>query len=174
MEFCQGPSGQPDPAPKLSAAASPCTQLEGSRAQVAEGSDGAFSGRQIIWGTLATLSLDLLMDQSPSFSRTFPWLWGSYLQTSSFYLILFLRWPLWLAGTDCTWPGQSWPVPALSSALLGRWFVTKDQAGDRVWEQCPWLCSKAPNLDLGVGERGICVGSSNSRLPEASVRSCSS
>lgn len=65
-------------------------------------------------------------------------------------------------------------MPALSSALLGRWFVTKDQAGDRVWEQCPWLCSKAPNLDLGVGERGIYVGSSNSRLPEASVRSCSS
>lgn len=58
---------------------------------------------------------------------------------------------------------------SLSSALLGRWFVTKDQTGGRVWEQCPWLCSQAPNLDLRVEERGIYVGNSQKPLRGATA-----
>lgn len=169
------PSGQPDLAPKLSAAASPSTQLAGSRAHQAQGLGCTFSGREMIWGhpgyryhwvcgwTGTRVSPD------PSGGSE-----AAYLQTSSFHLILSLGLPLWVAGTDHTWWDPADLCSHLALPCWGGGFFPRAWVGGRIWELRPQLCSHDPNSDLGFGVRKSMGATLISRFPGTSARRRSS
>lgn len=109
------------------------------------------------------------MDWNPSSSRTFCGSKAAYLQTSSFSLILSLELPLWVAGTDHNWPAHSWPVPTLSSALLGCCSFAKGSGGRQSLGTASTALQPEPKLRPGGWEQDI-YGVTSSRFPETSAR----